>query len=389
MPEHRRQSYRPGVSISSSPAPQAVPADAPAGASATGLLPQVLARARFVFRTARLARVLVCWTIVQWTVSFGALGFLTLIGTSRWWLGPLAYDASLIYVACAVLLLAPSLAAQCERAAVDGVAGPGESEHHGTDACGPTSCHRVAVLARLVVVLPFVAVEAVPLAVLGLGLEGASPWAVPAHLLLLALMGWTSYCLGWAARAVGSRTAVGIVYVLTAAVAIGAPAAVLGLETVVNVQQEQAVYSFDGESNTQCSRTPTVRTRTVGRSELYWWLLVADPFAALADAAARGPAFDGEGDEPAWLVRSLNAHMGLSVDGLRDAHPQRVEIHMCSDDIIWDHTGTTIIVQADHVPFWPVSALLMVALAAASGTVGSRAEATRRRGGGPRRPGRG
>ena len=373
-----------------SPAPLGVPAGASAGASATGLLPQVLARARLTFRTARLARVLVRWTLAQWSVSFGALGILTLVGASYWRLGPLAYDASLICAACAGLLLAPLLAARLERADVDGAAGPGASEHHGTDACGPTACGGAAVLARLLLVLPFVAVEAVPLAVLGLGLEGASPWAVPAHLLLLALMGWTSCCLGWAARALGARIAVGIVYALTAAVALGAPAAVLGLGSVVNVEQEQTVYSVNGDtSSTECSLTPTVQTRTVGRSELYWWLLVGDPFAALADAAAHGPVFDGEGDEPAWLVGSLNALMGLSVDGLRDAHPQRVEIRMCGDDVIWDHTGTVILVQADHAPFWPVSALLMVALAAVSGAVGSRAEATRRRGGGPRRPGRG
>jgi len=373
-----------------SPAPLGVPAGASAGASATGLLPQVLARARLMFRTARLARVLVRWTLAQWSVSFGALGILALVGASRWRLGPLAYDASLMSAACAGLLLAPLLTARRERAVVDGAAGPGAPEHHGTDACGPTACGGAAVLARLVVVLPFVAVEAVPLVVLGLGLEGASPWAVPAHLLLLALMGWASCCLGWAARALGARIAVGIVYALTAAVALGTPAAVLGLGSVVNVEQEQTVYSINGDtSSTECSLTPTVQTRTVGRSELYWWLLVADPFAALADAAAHGPAFDGEGDEPAWLVGSLNALMGLSVDGLRDAHPQRVEIRMCGEDVIWDHTGTVILVQADHTPFWPVSALLMVALAAVSGAVGSRAEATRRRGDGPRRPGRG
>ena len=373
-----------------SPAPLGVPAGASAGASATGLLPQALAQARFVFRMARLARVLVRWTVVQWTVSFSALGILTLVGASHWRLGPLAYDASLICAACAGLLLAPLLTARRERAAVHGAPGPGAPEHHGTDACGPTACGAAAVLARLLLVLPFVAVEAVPLAVLGLGLEGASPWAVPSHQLLLALMGWASCCLGWAARALRARIAVGVVYALTAAVALGAPAAVLGLGSVVNVEQEQTVYSVNGDtSSTECSLTPTVQTRTVGRSELYWWLLVGDPFAALADAAAHGPAFDGEGDEPAWLVGSLNALMGLSVDGLRDAHPQRVEIRMCGDDVIWDHTGTVILVQADHAPFWPVSALLMVALAAVSGAVGSRAEATRRRGGGPRRPGRG
>lgn len=381
----------PGPSLT----PQAVPAGAPAGAGATGLLPQALAQARLTFRTARLARVLVRWTLAQWTVSFGTLVALALGGASRWQLGPLAYDASLLSAACAGLLLAPLLAARCERAAVEGAAGPGAPgpgalEHHAKETCGPTACGAAAVLARLLLVLPFVAVEAVPLVVLGLGLEGASPWAVPTHLLLLALMGWASCCLGWAARALGSRFAVGIVYVLTAAVALGAPALVLGLGSVVNVEQEQTVYSINGDtSSTECSLTPTVQTRTVGRSELYWWLLVGDPFAALADAAAHGPAFDGEGDEPAWLVGSLNALMGLSVDGLRDAHPQRVEIRMCGEDVIWDHTGTVILVQADHAPFWPVSALLMVALAAVSGAVGSWAEATRRRGDDPRRPGRG
>ena len=146
--------------------------------------------------------------------------------------------------------------------------------------------------------------------------------------------------------------------------------------TAVHGKQRSIVYSTDYDASTNnkqvCEKDPYIYTSDIVHWEWIWWMLVPNPFVALADVSARAPA------PSAYLYDYSSAAqlemMGAAVDDMRDSQPAEIVENYCDED-----SGSLLISGDDsyepdiaHLVFWPVSLIVVLGLGAWSLTSASR-----------------
>lgn len=337
---HRAAGSGYGTASSHAPVHRVAPTDVP------GVLPRV----HLIARAIRLAVVLGVWTGFLLLVCGGFTVLFLVIDSSEGVGQSFVYDVALFATMTGGLVLAPALESQIRK---------------NVQPASPSSiAGRMQDLgARCLIVLAFVALAS-PFLLIPAALGGASPQAAAAHLLIIAVSLCTVCAMGYGLHTLlrQDRLAAGITAVLILVLTLSLPVATVTASTLLRIEQEQTFYDIDGPG-TDCVSTPELRTRTVARSELVWWLLVPDPYAALADAAVRGPV----GDDAPWRTRSLTASVGEYLDDARDPHPPQVTIRQC-EEAHWDHsTGAEVVQPPSHAPFWPVTVLLLAGTGVAIG----------------------
>ena len=118
---------------------------------------------------------------------------------------------------------------------------------------------------------------------------------------------------------------------------------------------------------------PHVRTSNIVHVERIWWMLVPDPFVALADVSGRSMVYGGQSSyteydkQPSYPASPLGM-AGVAVDQMRNPQPEEVVTNHCEPTT----TSSPFDWKVTHLAFWPVSLVMMLALGAWSLTSASR-----------------
>ena len=182
--------------------------------------------------------------------------------------------------------------------------------------------------------------------------------------------------LGFSAATARTSASAVLTYLAVAALVIGTPLATAISATAVQGEQTQIIYTTDYDASTNdrrvCKPEPRTYTEDIVHSEWIWWMLVPNPFVALADVSARAPA------PSAYLYDYSSAAqlemMGAAVDDMRDSQPAEIVENYCDED-----SESPLISEDDsyepdiaHLVFWPVSLIVVLGLGAWSLTSASR-----------------
>ncbi|QHO92031.1 hypothetical protein CWT12_12880 [Actinomyces sp. 432] len=332
-------------------------------------------------RATRWSMMLLVWAAVLTVLFVGMLWLAASVGADYEEFAPLLYDVVLCFVLGIGLIVAPTLSATSvngDRTDATLALLQATALRSWEIAVGKLLAAWLAAMAFLAVALPFLLV---------LTLMGGATWmALLGHLLLLVVT-LGSVCgigLGFSAATARPSASAVLTYLVVAALVIGTPLTmVIGLSGA-RQQQEMIEYSIDYDASTDdqlvCEAEPHTYHNTVTHTEWVWWLLVPNPFVALGDVSARAPL-----EQPSREYSSENILEGLGqeVDWMRDPQPSRVIDNPCAEPA--DDTDSTAGASnydyfrdhysVGHVPFWPASALLLLAL----GAIGVAAAAKRLR----------
>ncbi|HET9655385.1 MAG TPA: ABC transporter permease subunit [Kineosporiaceae bacterium] len=145
-------------------------------------------------------------------------------------------------------------------------------------------------------------------------LEGGTPAGrllTTVGLVALILLVVCAIALGWSALTARTSTSAVLTYLSVAFLGLGLPVLfALSLtmvqqnETVTVVQPREAATGADGQSTFVCEKTTQEMSRA--HTERVWWLLAANPFVVVADAAPRPADKAGHWvvDDPLSAIRS-------------------------------------------------------------------------------------
>ena len=199
------------------------------------------------------------------------------------------------------------------------------------------------------------------------------------HLLILVVTLGAVCAIGLGFSAATARTSASAVltYLVVAGLVIGSPIITAISTTAVQGKQTTLSYETDYSASTNgkvvCETEPHVRTSNVVHVERIWWMLVPDPFVALADVSGRSMVYGEQSTyteydtQPLYPASPLGM-AGVAVDQMRNPQPKEVVINHCEPET----TSGPFDWRLTHLAFWPVSLVMVLALGAWSLTSASR-----------------
>ena len=286
---------------------------------------------------------------------------------------PVLYDMTVCFVLGIGLIIAPTLSATSingDRADATLALLQATALRSQEIVVGKLVAAWSAAMAFLAVALPFLFVFT---------LAGGASWtALAIHLLILMVTLGSVCAIGMGLSAATARPSASAVltYLVVAALVIGTPLATAISTTAVRGEQTQTIYYTDYDASTNDKRVcgePERRTEDVVHTNRIWWMLVPNPFAALADSSARHRV---QPEKNPWAEVSPLEQAGLGIDDMRNPQPDEVVIDYCDDESS-NHADLTMPAEdtrsrAAHLVFWPVSLVAVLALGAWSLTSASR-----------------
>ncbi|MDO4244188.1 MAG: ABC transporter permease [Actinomyces sp.] len=317
--------------------------------SLTGTRTVMVLELRQRVRSTRWQIMLVIWGVVLTIVCSGLslLGFA--LGTTTPETSPFIYDLLVCFILGIGLAVAPTLSATSingDRADATLALLQATALRPVEIAVGKLAAAWAAAMAFLGVALPFLVILTL--------LRGASWAALLAHLLILVVSLGAVCGVGLGFSAVCARTSSSAVltYLVVAALTIGTPLLTTISAFVVTTPQTEIVYEIEdySDSHPTCTTTPIETTRHVQRPDLVWWMLLPNPFIAMADVSGRAPFPVEDSDEYSTL--SLLSSVGQLIDEMRTPQPSTVVIDRCdeSDD---GKTSNEEWENIEHLVFWP------------------------------------
>ena len=234
-------------------------------------------------------------------------------------------------------------------------------------------------LAAWVAAIAFLGV-ATPFLIL-LTVAGGSHWlGLLAHLVILVFTLGAVCAIGLGFSGLTARPSASAVltYLVVAALTVGTPLATAISASLVTSPQTVVTYRVDYDDSSDekvvCKPEPEIRTHDVTRTDWIWWMLAPNPFVALGDATAHAPQQPASADFGA--PDSFLSLTGQGVDAMRNPQPERVVYNFCEDredsyngpSSMGSRDGP----KAEHLAFWPVSLVALMALGAGGVVTASR-----------------
>ena len=325
-------------------------------------------------RSTRWRIMLVVWGAVLVLLCGGMAALAGMSGADAGSSTPILYDLTVCFVLGIGLIIAPTLSATSvngDRADATLALLQATRLRSQEIVVGKLVAAWSAALAFLAVALPFLLVFTL--------LGGAAWMTLAGHLLILVVVRGTVCAIGLGFSAATARTSASAVltYLVVAGLVIGSPIITAISTTAVQGKQTTLSYETDYSASTNgkvvCETEPHVRTSNVVHVERIWWMLVPDPFVALADVSGRSMVYGGQSTyteydtQPLYPASPLGM-AGVAVDQMRNPQPKEVVINHCEPGT----TSGSFDWEITHLAFWPVSLVMVLALGAWSLTSASR-----------------
>ena len=325
-------------------------------------------------RSTRWQVMLVVWGVVLVLLCGGMAALAGMSGADAGSSTPILYDLTVCFVLGIGLIIAPTLSATSvngDRADATLALLQATRLRSQEIVVGKLVAAWSAALAFLAVALPFLLVFTL--------LGGASWITLVVHLLILVVVLGTVCAIGLGFSAATARTSASAVltYLVVAGLVIGSPIVTAISATAVQGKQTEIIYETDYNASTNdkhvCGTEPRTYTRDVVHVERIWWMLVPNPFAALADVSGRNMVYGeqstySEYDTQPLYPASPLGMAGVAVDQMRNPQPKEVVINHCEPET----TSGPFDWEITHLAFWPVSLVMVLALGAWSLTSASR-----------------
>ena len=325
-------------------------------------------------RSTRWQIMLVVWGVVLVLLCGGLTALAGMTGSEAEDTAPVLYDLTVCFVLGIGLIIAPTLSATSvngDRADATLALLQATRLRSQEIVVGKLVAAWSAALAFLAVALPFLLMFTL--------LGGAAWMTLAGHLLILVVTLGAVCAIGLGFSAATARTSASAVltYLVVAGLVIGSPIITAISTTAVQGKQTTFSYETDYSASTNgkvvCETEPHVRTSNVVHVERIWWMLVPDPFVALADVSGRSMVYGGQSTyteydtQPLYPASPLGM-AGVAVDQMRNPQPKEVVINHCEPET----TSGPFNWEITHIAFWPVSLVMVLALGAWSLTSASR-----------------
>ena len=325
-------------------------------------------------RSTRWQIMLVMWGVVLVLLCGGLTALAGMTGSEAEDTAPILYDLTVCFVLGIGLIIAPTLSATSvngDRADATLALLQATRLRSQEIVVGKLVAAWSAALAFLAVALPFLLMFTL--------LGGAAWMTLAGHLLILVVTLGAVCAIGLGFSAATARTSASAVltYLVVAGLVIGSPIITAISTTAVQGKQTTFSYETDYSASTNgkvvCETEPHVRTSNVVHVERIWWMLVPDPFVALADVSGRSMVYGGQSTyteydtQPLYPASPLGM-AGVAVDQMRNPQPKEVVINHCEPET----TSGPFNWEITHIAFWPVSLVMVLALGAWSLTSASR-----------------
>ena len=325
-------------------------------------------------RSTRWRIMLVVWGAVLVLLCGGMAALAGMSGADAGSSTPILYDLTVCFVLGIGLIIAPTLSATSvngDRADATLALLQATRLRSQEIVVGKLVAAWSAALAFLAVALPFLLMFTL--------LGGAAWMTLAGHLLILVVTLGAVCAIGLGFSAATARTSASAVltYLVVAGLVIGSPIITAISTTAVQGKQTTLSYETDYSASTNgkvvCETEPHVRTSNVVHVERIWWMLVPDPFVALADVSGRSMVYGGQSTyteydtQPLYPASPLGM-AGVAVDQMRNPQPKEVVINHCEPGT----TSGSFDWEITHLAFWPVSLVMVLALGAWSLTSASR-----------------
>ena len=325
-------------------------------------------------RSTRWQIMLVMWGVVLVLLCGGLTALAGMTGSEAEDTAPILYDLTVCFVLGIGLIIAPTLSATSvngDRADATLALLQATRLRSQEIVVGKLVAAWSAALAFLAVALPFL---------LMFTLLGGTAWMTLAGHLLILVVTLGAVCaigLGFSAATARTSASAVLTYLVVAGLVIGSPIITAISTTAVQGKQTTFSYETDYSASTNgkvvCETEPHVRTSNVVHVERIWWMLVPDPFVALADVSGRSMVYGGQSTyteydtQPLYPASPLGM-AGVAVDQMRNPQPKEVVINHCEPET----TSGPFNWEITHIAFWPVSLVMVLALGAWSLTSASR-----------------
>ena len=325
-------------------------------------------------RSTRWQIMLVMWGVVLVLLCGGLTALAGMTGSEAEDTAPILYDLTVCFVLGIGLIIAPTLSATSvngDRADATLALLQATRLRSQEIVVGKLVAAWSAALAFLAVALPFL---------LMFTLLGGTAWMTLAGHLLILVVTLGAVCaigLGFSAATARPSASAVLTYLVVAGLVIGSPIITAISTTAVQGKQTTLSYETDYSASTNgkvvCETEPHVRTSNVVHVERIWWMLVPDPFVALADVSGRSMVYGGQSTyteydtQPLYPASPLGM-AGVAVDQMRNPQPKEVVINHCEPET----TSGPFNWEITHIAFWPVSLVMVLALGAWSLTSASR-----------------
>ena len=325
-------------------------------------------------RSTRWQIMLVVWGVVLVLLCGGLTALAGMTGSEAEDTAPILYDLTVCFVLGIGLIIAPTLSATSvngDRADATLALLQATRLRSQEIVVGKLVAAWSAALAFLAVALPFL---------LMFTLLGGTAWMTLAGHLLILVVTLGAVCaigLGFSAATARPSASAVLTYLVVAGLVIGSPIITAISTTAVQGKQTTLSYETDYSASTNgkvvCETEPHVRTSNVVHVERIWWMLVPDPFVALADVSGRSMVYGGQSTyteydtQPLYPASPLGM-AGVAVDQMRNPQPKEVVINHCEPET----TSGPFNWEITHIAFWPVSLVMVLALGAWSLTSASR-----------------
>ena len=325
-------------------------------------------------RSTRWQGMLVVWGVVLVLLCGGLTALAGMTGSEAEDTAPVLYDLTVCFVLGIGLIIAPTLSATSvngDRADATLALLQATRLRSQEIVVGKLVAAWSAALAFLAVALPFLVVFTL--------LGGAAWLTLAGHLLILVVTLGAVCAIGLGFSAATARTSASAVltYLVVAGLVIGSPIITAISATAVQGKQTTLSYETDYSASTNgkmvCETEPHVRTSNIVHTERIWWMLVPDPFVALADVSGRSMVYGGQSSyteydkQPSYPTSPLGM-AGVAVDQMRNPQPEEVVINHCEPET----TSSPFDWEITHLAFWPISLVMVLALGAWSLTSASR-----------------
>ena len=301
--------------------------------------------------------------LVLWFATIAVISGLTYaaIGSAR--SGPLMFSVVAFLVLTLGLLVAPALSAT----SVNGDRSAGTLATLQVTLLSPADIAVGKLLAAWATALVFLATAA-PFLLWSLALGGTSPLRVLVTLVMLALMllavcgialGWSAVCARAASSAVLTYLSVaGLCLFTLIFFGLSVPLVTTSDQvTVLTNPTDAELAGVQPIDPSRCVPTPGVRQRM--HTEWTWWLLAANPYVVVADAAPASPSVDSR--DPAYSGQDEDV-LRLIQLGVREARDG-------ADHVVnecWASYGDTGMPDdpADTSSIWPYGLTIILGLGA-------------------------
>ena len=243
-------------------------------------------------RSTRWQIMLVVWGVVLVLLCGGLTALAGMTGSEAEDTAPILYDLTVCFVLGIGLIIAPTLSATSvngDRADATLALLQATRLRSQEIVVGKLVAAWSAALAFLAVALPFLLVFT---------LLGGAAWMTLAGHLLILVVTLGAVCaigLGFSAATARPSASAVLTYLVVAGLVIGSPIITAISTTAVQGKQTTLSYETDYSASTNgkvvCETEPHVRTSNIVHVERIWWMLVPDPFVALADVSGRSMVY--------------------------------------------------------------------------------------------------